>query len=104
MAIQIRYCDNSSAYDPDPDNPFVFNDGTCAWYGAGKLHRTNGPAVSHPDGYEEWWFNGKRHRVDGPAVTWANGHQEWFIEGIRVPDQLSGWLLYAQMQSDATNR
>lgn len=46
----------------------------------GKLHREDGPAVKHLNGYEEWWFDGKLHKNDGPAmdygtlkVWWNNG-------------------------------
>ena len=58
----------------------------------GKWHRTDGPAVTHPDGHKEWWFNGKRHRLDGPAVIYPDGSQEWWVNDVEV-DQLTVMLL-----------
>ena len=50
-----------------------------------KLHREDGPAVTHPNGFEEWWLNGHLHREDGPAVTRADGTKEWWLNGKRYP-------------------
>ena len=44
-------------------------------------HRTDGPAISHPDGGEEWYYNDRLHREDGPAVVWSNGTREWYFKG-----------------------
>ena len=41
--------------------------GTYAYYEAGALHRTDGPAVKRRDGAEEWWLNGQR--VAEPALV-----------------------------------
>jgi len=47
------------------------------YYKKGKLHRTDGPAVTTSTGKrQEWYINGKHHREDGPALIYANGSQE----------------------------
>lgn len=79
--------------------------GTKYWYQNDKLHRLDGPAVEHPNGYKEWrqngllhridgpaieskngtkhWYqNGKSHRLDGPACNWANGEKAWYIDDV----------------------
>jgi hypothetical protein len=53
----------------------------------GQLHRTDGPARIHFDGYQEWWVDGKRHREDGPALVWHDGRQDWFIKGRELTQQ-----------------
>ena len=66
----------------------------------GELHRTDGPAITRPDGTQEWWLNGRRHREDGPAVTRPDGTQEWWLNGwlhridgpaITRPDGTQEW-------------
>ena len=49
---------------------------------AGKLHRTDGPAVIHPNGHKEWWINDKLHREDGPAWIHPNGAEEWWLHNF----------------------
>ena len=39
----------------------VDNYGIKQWYGNGKLHREDGPAVEHPDGTKSYWLEGKRY-------------------------------------------
>lgn len=56
---------------------------------AGKLHRTDGPALVHANGDREWWVNGKRHRTDGPALVRANGCKEWWFNGKRFVNTTS---------------
>ena len=47
---------------------------TIEWHSPdGKLHRTDGPAMTHRDGTEEWWEHGKRQRTDGPAIIRPDG-------------------------------
>jgi hypothetical protein len=54
------------------------------WYNSkGQLHRENGPAVEHADGYKEWWLNGQRHRENGPAIEYTNGYKEWWLNDKR---------------------
>jgi len=48
---------------------------------AGKLHRTDGPALERTGVYKSYWVNGKRHRTDGPAVEEANGTKEYWVAG-----------------------
>ena len=36
------------------------SDGTKRWYLNGKLHRADGPAVEHPNGYKAWYINDKK--------------------------------------------
>lgn len=47
----------------------------------GKLHRIDGPAVSHIDGSQYWYYNGRLHRADGPAII-AHGSELWFLHGV----------------------
>ena len=51
--------------------------GSKHWYQNGKLHRLDGPAVEHSDGYKAWYQNGERHRIDGPAIEFADGYKKW---------------------------
>jgi hypothetical protein len=51
------------------------------WYKDGKLHREDGPAIDHNDGYREWWVDGKLHRIDGPAIEYEDGDRYWYING-----------------------
>lgn len=51
------------------------------WWLAGRLHRTDGPAVTRPDGTQQWRVHGRLHRIGGPAVTWPDGTQEWRVDG-----------------------
>jgi hypothetical protein len=66
--------------------------GTEEWCLKGKLHRTDGPAVTYSDGYQEWYRNGKLHRSAGPAVvrpaseqgpsiTFVEGFEMWCLDG-----------------------
>ena len=58
-------------------------DGTRRHYNsAGKLHRTEGPAVERANGYKAWYQNGLRHRTDGPAVVFSDGGKEWYQNGL----------------------
>ena len=45
------------------------------------LHRIDGPAVIHPNGYQEWWYFGRKHHDKGPAVIYPSGRQEWWCLG-----------------------
>jgi hypothetical protein len=66
----------------------VDQNGTRRYYNsAGRLHRTDGPAVEHANGTKEWCQNGLRHRLDGPAIEYANGYQEWWLNGKRYTKQ-----------------
>ena len=64
------------------DGPAVVHaNGYKAWFINGKRHREDGPAVEYPNGDKSWYINGKRHREDGPAIDDVNGYKEWFING-----------------------
>lgn len=45
------------------------------------LHRTDGPAIKHPDGTKVWWINGRPHRLGAPAFEYANGDKQWWVDG-----------------------
>lgn len=49
------------------------------------LHRTDGPAIEHPNGDCEWWqvIDGKSvlHRIDGPAISYHDT-KYWFRNGL----------------------
>jgi hypothetical protein len=48
----------------------------------GRLHRLDGPAVTHADGDRSWYTHGKLHRDDGPALDWpSEGIKQWFKNG-----------------------
>jgi len=48
------------------------------------LHREDGPAVEHADGYRAWWLNDKLHRLDGPAVEYSSGGKGWFVNDVFI--------------------
>jgi hypothetical protein len=86
-------------------------DGTIEYRNAeGQLHRTDGPAITRPDGYQEWCLNGKLHREDGPARTWPDGAQSWYLNdqrhredgpAITWPDGTQEWWLNGQDMTQA---
>lgn len=101
-------------YEPAPDGPdedfdalgdadaaeddYFGEDGIVAHYVAGRLHRTDGPALVCPDGTEEWYRDGCLHRTDGgPAVTTGDGSTYWYRDG-----QLHRTDGPAVMESDGT--
>lgn len=43
-----------------------WSDGAEGWFRDGLLHRTAGPAYTHPDGKQEWWVNDKQYERDSP--------------------------------------
>ena len=61
----------------------VDHNGKERWMLNGHVHRTDGPAVTHPGGTKEWWVNGKRHREDGPAIMFMDGTEDWWVNGKR---------------------
>lgn len=60
------------------------------WYLNGDLHRTDGPAVIHPDGSKEWWLNNMLHREDGPALEYFSSKGWWVRDGAEVEWWLHG--------------
>jgi len=50
------------------------------------LHREDGPAVEHTDGYKSWYLNGKRHREDGPAIEYLNGSKSWWLNDYWITE------------------
>lgn len=64
----------------------VDHNGVEQWILNGRLHRTDGPAVTRPSGTTEWWENGQRHREGGPAILNADGTEDWWINGKRHRD------------------
>lgn len=66
-----------------------------------ELHRSDGPAVIHPNGDQEWYDDGQRHRVDGPAIEkstckiWYNRGKRHRTDGpavIHVDGRVEYWL------------
>lgn len=43
------------------------------WFEDGKLHRSDGPAITYADGTKEWWIRGRRHRQGAASVVVAKG-------------------------------
>lgn len=62
----------------------VFESGEQSWRLDGKLHRLDGPASIHPNGFKMWCRNGLLHRTDGPAIEWPGGTVEWFLEDKQI--------------------
>jgi hypothetical protein len=58
-----------------------YNNGRKEWYQYGKLHRTNGPAITTLVGNKFWYQNGELHRIDGPAIKYISGTNEWWQNG-----------------------
>jgi len=52
------------------------------WYWNNLLHRTDGPAKECADGNKSWWVNGELHRTDGPAVVFLKGVQKWYLRDV----------------------
>ena len=86
----------------------VYSDGEKHWYLEGKLHRTDGPAVEHPNGEKHWYLEGKRHRTDGPAIEYSDGTKYWCLEGkshrtdgpaVEHPDGEKHWYLEGKKYS-----
>jgi|SRR5690606_25391203 len=62
-------------------------DNRTEWYNSdNKIHRDDGPAYVHSNGYKSWWKNGKRHRDDGPAVEYPNVVKRYFLEDIEYDE------------------
>ena len=81
------------------DGPAVeHEDGYQEWYLNGKRHRADGPAVMFPSGSKYWYLNDQLHRVDGPAIECVNGYKEWRLDGVQV-DQLEHWLLVSTKET-----
>ncbi len=64
-----------------------FPNGTKYHNEKGLLHRTDGPALEHNDGYKSWWINGERHREDGPAIEWNDGDKSWYLNDTEYSEQ-----------------
>ena len=73
----------------DNDLPAIIDtSGTKEWYQNGVLHRIHDrPAIEHKDGRCEWICQGVRHRSEGPAVTWPDGSAFYFRRGCLHRDQ-----------------
>ncbi len=57
------------------------------WRLAGKLHRTDGPAIEWALGTKSWFLNGERHRTDGPAIDLADGSKFWYLNGRKLSEK-----------------
>jgi hypothetical protein len=56
--------------------------GSYKWCLNGEKHRIDGPAVYSKDMVKEWWVNGNLHRTDGPAIEHDNGNKFWYVNGM----------------------
>jgi len=53
-----------------------------------KLHKLTGPArIFYGSLREEWFKNGRLHRDDGPAVTHTSGERVWYREGCWIKSE-----------------
>ena len=80
------------------------------WRLNGILHREDGPAYEHSDGYKSWYLNGQRHREDGPAIEGSDGSKNWWINGechredgpaVEYPDGSKLWWLNGQEYTES---
>ena len=70
------------------DGPAVIHsDGYQAYWQNGLLHRTDGPAIIRPDGTQEYFQNGELHREDGPAVILSNGKGSYYLNGYSLTEE-----------------
>jgi hypothetical protein len=53
----------------------------------GELHREDGPAMEHNNGYKFWYINDLLHREDGPAVVHPSGSKSWYLNNINYTEQ-----------------
>ena len=61
-------------------------------HAAGKLDRSDGPAIEYRNGRRAWYRHGKRHREDGPALESPGGERAWWIDGEQLtPEQFELW-------------
>lgn len=59
----------------------IDEDGNRIWRNGWKnLHREDGPAVEHEDGYKAYYRDGRRHRIEGPAVQLEHCKQWWVYD------------------------
>jgi hypothetical protein len=50
-----------------------------------SFHRTDGPAITNPDGTLEWWVNGNRKPPEVEAILTMMWHQGVPIDLTRTP-------------------
>ena len=82
-----RYYYNNAGKVHRTDGPAVEDiNGTKLWYQNGQCHRTDGPAVELADGTKSWYQNGKRHRIDGAALEYSDGDKAWYINGDELTE------------------
>ena len=69
------------------DGPAITHQsGEWGWYLNGKLHRDGGPAMQI-EGDEAWYQHGKLHNTHGPAITYADGSKAWFLNGVELTEE-----------------
>ena len=39
-----------------------------------------------------WCQHNKLHRTDGPACSWPDGRREWWINDINISEEVELWL------------
>jgi hypothetical protein len=80
--------------------------GPTRWCRNGKLHRVNGPAITHADGSTRWYDMGKLHRIGGPALDLVGGVKEWWVNdqphredgpAIEHPDGARFWYQFGKL-------
>lgn len=61
------------------------------WYYGMRHREKNKPAIILYEhsfnltiSHEEYWFYGKLHRTDGPAISKSDGNQEWWRFGKKI--------------------
>ena len=64
-----------------------------AWYDAnGLFHRVCAPAVIYDSGHKIWYQHGRLHCSNGPAVTWEDGTEEWWIQDRYITSDVLPWM------------
>ena len=97
----VKYKNSDGDLHRENGPAVIHRDGYQAWFLDGKLHREDGPAVIGSNNQEEWFLNGKRHRVDGPAAIYPPICQEWVLNGvIHQTDVRKEWWIEGKQLSE----
>jgi len=82
----IIYCKDGS-YNKKYGNIDWYDTSGKQYFRGCLVHREDGPAIDHTDGYKAWCLNGKSHREDGPVIENIDGYKEWWLNGRRYSEE-----------------
>ena len=78
-SIVVEIPEDYTGFSQDDRNGSLF-------FLSGKVHRSNGPAISYPGDGESWYLCGRGHRTNGYAVMY-DWHQKLFKGQWRIHDK-----------------